>query len=71
MEPTPAALLPAGSGTGSASIAAVGVVDCSVHTEYFCVTLGSRNKTLRFVDNKKLLQWGVEALDCIAPAPAM
>lgn len=49
------------------------IANGSVHTEFFCITLGSRNKTLRFVDNKKLLQWAVEALETIAPghlAPA-
>jgi hypothetical protein len=59
----PAAATTTASDTGAAAARDWG----ELRAEFFCVTLGSRNKTLRFVDNSKVLQWCVEAIKSVAP----
>ena len=39
--------------------------------QIMAITLGSRNKALRFIDNQRLLQWGSEALEALAIAEAV
>jgi D-alanyl-D-alanine carboxypeptidase len=63
-----AASTDSGAATAAATDAVAAAADCGeLRAEFFCVTLGSRNKTLRFVDNSKVLQWCVEAIKSVAP----
>lgn len=39
--------------------------EMAARDEFVSVTLGSRNKAFRFIDNQRLVQWGAAALDLV------